>query len=36
MAKPRRTRDGKKKPIEQYDHKEKKWVSNPPVAEGAR
>jgi hypothetical protein len=36
MAKPRRTREGKKKSIEQYDHKEKKWINNPPVGEDAQ
>ena len=31
MAKAKRTGNAKKKPIEQYDHKGKKRVNNPPV-----
>ena len=31
MAKPRKAKATKKKPIEQYDHKGKKRVNNPPV-----
>ena len=31
MAKARKTKESKKKPIEQYDHKRKKRVNNPPV-----
>jgi hypothetical protein len=31
MAKPTKAKATKKKPIEQYDHKGKKRVNNPPV-----
>ena len=31
MAKPTKAKATKKKPIEQYDHKSKKRVNNPPV-----
>jgi adenine-specific DNA-methyltransferase len=31
MAKPTKTKATKKNPIEQYDHKGKKRVNNPPV-----
>ena len=31
MAKARKTKESKKKPIEPYDHKGKKRVNNPPV-----
>src|SRR6266404_8422167 len=31
MAKVRKSNNSKKKPIEQYDHKGKKRVNNPPV-----
>ena len=31
MAKAKKTKESKKKPIEQYDHKGKKRVNNPPV-----
>jgi adenine-specific DNA-methyltransferase len=31
MAKAKKTGSAKKKPIEQYDHKGKKRVNNPPV-----